>query len=70
MDWLNTLNLTFGELIGVYTAAYVLAALGLAHEVERPVERAVAAVCASAVAAQSTPCRLAVLPETSVAVTV
>ncbi|MEN9606287.1 MAG: hypothetical protein RL605_115 [Actinomycetota bacterium] len=30
MDWLNTLNLTFGELIGVYTAAYVLAALGLA----------------------------------------
>lgn len=30
MDWLNILNLTGGELIGAYTAAYVLCALGLA----------------------------------------
>lgn len=30
MDWLNALNLTFGEFIGAYTAAYVLCALGLA----------------------------------------
>ena len=30
MDWLNALNLTAGEFIGAYTAAYVLCALGLA----------------------------------------
>ena len=30
MDWLNILNLTAGELVGAYTAAYVLCALGLA----------------------------------------